>query len=301
MKQRYALLLCVTIMFVNLPLYAMDNASNSKNTAILQALRERKPCVHIKQLLEQGADPNGIQGDLQNNPLACLLDYLGERYGAHSSVEIAKLLLEHGADPNACPYIAITAAKCSGKMLKLLLSKGMKLDAYESVGGKGTPLTEAIAKLEGHARIKRVLKLIKAGAPVQDGCALLEAAAQGSEEMVKILFAYKCSPDALVRKYFSDTGAMDCTRDEGNACDLYLEFCKGWHPDLLPSKHMRIAAMFEKAQTDIDIFAYNSPVTGIFDVGNQFLAIKSAKEYMWALSKCLFIKMQLYSANDKRA
>ena len=99
-----------------------------------------------KRLLEAGADPNtGI------SPLYGLLVMADRRvYGfdyterSDDVVRMLKLLLDHGADPNAAPVLAVAARRGLGPVVDLLLDSGADPNRYASCSTEEhTPLIAA--------------------------------------------------------------------------------------------------------------------------------------------------------------
>ncbi|MBN1974174.1 MAG: ankyrin repeat domain-containing protein [Sedimentisphaerales bacterium] len=161
----------------------LDLFSRSVTISTLHAAVKLKNMEKVKEFLDKGADVNEYENG--DTPLLIAVN--------NDSNDIAKLLLEHGADPNIGDEGSYTplyyAIWNSNKdMVNLLISKGAKVNFSASEGD--SILYEAVW-MEDFDIVKA---LVDNGAKYdvkdEDGStALYEAASQGSIDMVKLFLS----------------------------------------------------------------------------------------------------------------
>uniref|UniRef100_A0A0E0JC09 Uncharacterized protein n=1 Tax=Oryza nivara TaxID=4536 RepID=A0A0E0JC09_ORYNI len=124
---------------------------------------------------------------------------------ANDHDQVAKVLLEHGADPNrvvnhVLSPLVVACCSHSLKCMKLLIKAGADVNDRSSTGPRTTPLVLAVD--DGSADIVKIL--LEAGADPnirnEDGrIPIMMAAARGQRELVEILFPWTkpipCLPD----------------------------------------------------------------------------------------------------------
>ncbi|BAF30220.1 uncharacterized protein [Oryza sativa Japonica Group] len=124
---------------------------------------------------------------------------------ANDHDQVAKVLLEHGADPNrvvnhVLSPLVVACCSHSLKCMKLLIKAGADVNDRSSTGPRTTPLVLAVD--DGSADIVKIL--LEAGADPnirnEDGrIPIMMAAARGQRELVEILFPrtkpIPCLPD----------------------------------------------------------------------------------------------------------
>lgn len=95
------------------------------NTALLHQAIRKGDYVKIKELLQERKVDVEAEDDFERKPL-----YIA---ALDKQVQVAKILLDYGADPNALSHgnTALEMAACQGNMeiLKLLLNKGATVDS----------------------------------------------------------------------------------------------------------------------------------------------------------------------------
>ena len=153
-------------------------------------------------------NPPLVEAILAKSPKVDATDERGRtalfRAAAEGKAEAVRILMEHGANPNAqandgsTPLLqAVTFARQS--VIALLLERGAQVDAADSSGN--TPLmiaSEGTAYLPDNAPL--VTTLLRAGAKVelQDSrgrTALFRAAAEGKEDAMRLLLDQKANPN----------------------------------------------------------------------------------------------------------
>jgi len=134
-------------------------AASLHAAAELLVAGETKVCQVFEDLLNKGADPNGRHGALEETALQVVL----RQCDAESRLEVARILLEHGADPNVtdnCGEGPLFEATCNGDEAArdLLLAFGAKLatDSDEDVALEGSP---AVAEPAGKTGDNVVLNM----------------------------------------------------------------------------------------------------------------------------------------------
>ncbi len=165
----------------------IDDQTNPFDTALCEMAAYRKDVPMVVHLLELGADPNAKT--TKGSPaLVEAIDSGIMRYGKPPSLEIAALLLDHGAEPNSMDKnwrTPLMAAAFTGndEVVKILIAHKANVNIGSRYGT--TALMEArslsVAKL-----------LLSAGAAVNDEdikgkTALHWAAWRGDSEVVKAL------------------------------------------------------------------------------------------------------------------
>ncbi len=207
----------------------------ARNQALHQAIR-KGDATRMKQLLEQGADPNATDEKgtpaLMNAVLYMNADAVrvlvrrgarvNNKNGAGATALLwaagdpakARILLDAGADgnvqsgPGRTALMTAAAAPGSAMTVKMLLDKGAAVDVKDRIdgipviptgGGRGTALIDA-ARLGDPASIEA---LLAAGADVNatdshNGSPLSEAVLYGRQDIVKTLLAKGAKVDATV-------------------------------------------------------------------------------------------------------
>ncbi|XP_037423387.1 putative ankyrin repeat protein RF_0381 isoform X3 [Triticum dicoccoides] len=188
----------------------VDSASKTGETPMVYAALAGKVQV-MRYLLDRGADP-AVRDDNGSTPLHYAaeeavrlllskgvpvdpVDHRGaplQLAVAKDRVEVVKLLLEHGADPNKLVNHILTpllmaVIRNSLKCMKLLIEAGADLNARGNSGP--TPLTQAVD--DGSTDFVKLL--LEAGAdpniPSEHGAIPVElAAVHGRRDLVEVLF-----------------------------------------------------------------------------------------------------------------
>ena len=125
-------------------------------TELLKAVRERNTEL-ARHLLEQGADPNGADPETGGRLLHSAIEF------SASSGDMAKLLIEYGANVNAVnPHYGTTplmyAARSNIPALIALLEKNVDLDKKDKAGrtalewAKTASQTKAVKMLKAAAQ-----------------------------------------------------------------------------------------------------------------------------------------------------
>jgi hypothetical protein len=173
----------------------------------------------LKELLKQGTDPNKPEELSQMTPLM-----------AAETVQIAKILLDAGADPKRCDRTGRTALHHAVKMreaasvVQLLARQGADVNARAKDGGQYTPLLTAVDHyMEDKDRQETALViriLIHLGADVnaadaKGDTALAVAAAHNQPELIRLLIELGADPS---RRMGNGRTPLDYAR-EANAQD----------------------------------------------------------------------------------
>lgn len=129
-----------------------DEESNSM-TALYAAINGEGDCDMIQKLLDIGADPNGLVFDeemcMQDNTISPLwLAIYKDKY------DVAQMLIDAGADMDYtvesedCNYIPLVTMVNDKDFIKLMIDKGVDINAYNSSSGweiyQRTMLTEFV-------------------------------------------------------------------------------------------------------------------------------------------------------------
>jgi ankyrin repeat protein len=177
--KKIALLLILPFVFLGVSLRSPGQAgSNELNDRLIQAAAAGDTAA-VEQLLQQGADINA-QDRFGNTALIMAVQF--------DKVEMVKLLLRKGADPNGAGGGALLTAIDGDKLeiVKLLLEGGANVDVVENTGT--TPLIEAVQR-NNSAMVKLLLnKGANPNVRNKNGCsALYMAAGQDDAEFVRLL------------------------------------------------------------------------------------------------------------------
>ena len=174
----------------------------------------RKNLAMVLRLLKAGANPDGYLG-ADSTPL-----------GGAMTPEIARALLDAGADPNAphyCGDTSILAGSITHKLpevARLLIDAGADLDRPATT--HGCPLSSALSLRS--FEVTRLL--IESGADVNNApknawTPLMYAASGGNEEMVRLLLDRGADPNASDPQSKELAGrmltALSLAREEGHA------------------------------------------------------------------------------------
>uniref|UniRef100_A0A0D3HWG6 Uncharacterized protein n=1 Tax=Oryza barthii TaxID=65489 RepID=A0A0D3HWG6_9ORYZ len=121
---------------------------------------------------------------------------------ANDHDQVAKVLLEHGADPNrvvnhVLSPLIVACCSHSLKCMKLLIKAGADVNDRSSTGPRTTPLVLAVD--DGSADIVKILLEAGADPNIHGRIPIMMAAARGQRELVEILFPrtkpIPCLPD----------------------------------------------------------------------------------------------------------
>lgn len=165
----------------------IEQGNNPFNTALCEMAAYREDVAMVSHLLELGADPNSKTPGGSPALLEAIESGL-MRWGRPPSLEIATLLLDHGADPNAMdknwrtPLMA-AAFTANDEVVKILIAHKANVNIGSKFGN--TALIEARG-------LPVVKQLLSAGSAVNDKdikgkTALHWAAWRGDSEVVKAL------------------------------------------------------------------------------------------------------------------
>ena len=113
------------------------NARDGVSTTPLLEAVAAEDAILTRLLLEQGANPNLI--NLYNGESPLYRSFFHHRRYGEANHQMAMLLLEHGADPNAgkSPFgseLSMAVSSQDLEVLRLLLSRGAKVDAQDYSG-----------------------------------------------------------------------------------------------------------------------------------------------------------------------
>ena len=145
----------------------------------------RGDVAKVRQLLEKGADVNVGKGTCGGTPLHVVAAWV-----SWSSTEVAKLLIEKGADVNARNCLQETplhrVASSYLAMAKLLIEKGADVNARDS--SQRTPLHNAARMDDTQTAALLIAKGADVNAKTNHGAtALNRATSHGHEEIVQLL------------------------------------------------------------------------------------------------------------------
>jgi ankyrin repeat protein len=166
----------------------IDGSKDSYNSALVEMAAYRRDAAMVGHLLQLGADPNSKTYEGSPALLNAIQTGLIGSYGATPSLEIATLLLDHGADPNAMDNdwtTPLMAAAFSGdeRILKVLLDH----KANPNIGTRG-----GMTALIWARGVPAVKLLLSSGAYVNDKdvtgkTALYYATQRADQDVVKAL------------------------------------------------------------------------------------------------------------------
>lgn len=160
----------------------------------LLAAAARNDFAAVEKLLKEGANANAKdEGNMQ--PLVFAVNF--------GSIEIVRLLLESGADPDikieGATVLATAAMNGYARIAALLLEAGARVD--ERYGNESTPLMNAV--FMNHAStVETILKHDpNLSLENSDGMTALSIAqAQGYTQLVELLLKYGVNPEIASRK-----------------------------------------------------------------------------------------------------
>jgi ankyrin repeat protein len=157
-----------------------------KNRNLLKAVHDGD-LKAVRAALSEGADPNAEETYHEDTSDRVSITAL-ELAAKSNRVEIAKVLIEHGAKVDRYPLVA-AASQGYLEMVTLLLSKGANVNAFLSQG-----YTALFGAIQGrHYKVAKVL--LEHGANpnafIEGGVSILfDAASRGDVEAVRLLIAH---------------------------------------------------------------------------------------------------------------
>ena len=167
---------------------------NDRGLTPLLAAGSWMGAAFIAEILKSGVNIEARTQYNGNTPLVNALD--------SDNTEVVELLLKHGADPNARNYgdtAAIFSAK-SIKAVKMLLSKGVKLDCRKIMSRRGYTVLKSMSVLESWA-LWADLELIKLAlekqCPVNGDVLVAAVGNRKNPEVFPLLFEHYKGKDKL--------------------------------------------------------------------------------------------------------
>jgi ankyrin repeat protein len=145
--------------------YLLDNGAdvnirNERGATPLNVACDRTALVAVQLLIDRGADVN-TRTNRGNTPLSCAASGKGctllNTHAFNTTYDftnVAKVLLDNGADVNILNPLLMAARAGNQKMVQLLLANGANINATDNTGQN----VLQIAEQEGHTNIVKFLK-----------------------------------------------------------------------------------------------------------------------------------------------
>jgi ankyrin repeat protein len=136
------------------------NIRNERGATPLNAACDKNALVAVQLLIDRGADVN-TRTNRGNTPLSCAASGKGCTLlntvafnTTYDFTNVAKVLLDNGADVNILNPLLMAARAGNQKMVQLLLANGANINATDNTGQN----VLQIAQQEGHTNIVKFLK-----------------------------------------------------------------------------------------------------------------------------------------------